>query len=71
MKTLEELHEAYKELSPEERNERLQALYAGILESRNQKGNIEDLDVTLFKVLQKSLDTSIRYREMEEDVEKF
>lgn len=59
---LEELQNQFRKLSPKERNDRLQALFAAKLEDLSSKGNLElEITIELFKALAKSFDLSIKF----------
>ncbi len=58
------LFDKFRKLTPKERNEELQALYAAILSDRCQGGSVEPEDRELLRALQKSFGISIRYEEL-------
>ena len=62
--TVEELFEKYKSLSPKERNERLQALFAASLEGR---GEPDDFSLELMQGLMRSFDISVKFEELEDN----
>lgn len=64
MATLEELFTKYKALSPKERNERLQALFAAKLEDMP---DVDNATLDLLSVLMKSFDVSVKFEELEDN----
>jgi len=63
----------FRGLTPQERNEELQALYAAILaEKAEDTGDVSSSDLELLRALQKSFGISIRYDEIKSnDMEGF
>lgn len=54
----------FRKLSPKERNEKLQALYAAILYDRGEEGSVSPDDRELLRALQRSFGISLRYEEL-------
>lgn len=61
------LSEQFRNLSPKERNEKLQALYAAILFERSEDGEVSPEDRELLRALQKSFNISLRWEEINKD----
>lgn len=64
----QEIYDTFKRMTPKERNERLQALFASKLSQREE---IDNLSVELFKALMKSFDISIKFDESQGHEELF
>ena len=61
--TFDRLQQEFTELSPKERNEKLQALFSARLAGRT---DLDDLTIDLFNALMKSFGISARFDEIDE-----
>jgi len=62
-KTVQELYNQFKALSPQERNDAIQAMYVGVLASKYTEELTED-NIALLKAICKSFDISIKFEEL-------
>ena len=65
--TLELLRERFETLSPQERNDRLQILYAARCEELGMRPKIGLSDIELMKVLMESFKLSLKFDEASKD----